>query len=169
MITLEKPVPGDPAADPAGEANLAAMLKAARSLLDGEMDLIAGLANLSALLKFFLADVNWAGFYLLKGKDLVLGPFQGLPACSFIAEGKGVCGKAVLDAKTVVVADAHAFPGYIVCDSASASGIVLPLFRKGAVFGVMDIDSPVLDRFSPLDADYLERVSRVTGEFLDRV
>jgi GAF domain-containing protein len=165
MIILEKPVPGD--SD--GEKNLSAMLEAARSLLDGEADLIAGLANLSALLKFDLANVNWAGFYLLKGKDLVLGPFQGLPACSFIAEGKGVCGRAVLDAKTVVVADAHAFPGYIACDSASASEIVIPLFRNGEVFGVMDIDSPVLNRFSQLDADYLERVGRVTEEFLDRV
>jgi len=148
---------------------LATLLESAQALLKDETDLIAGLANLSALLKFFLADVNWAGFYLLKGKDLVLGPFQGLPACSFIAEGKGVCGRAVLDAKPVVVADVHAFPGHIACDSASASEIVIPLFRKGAVFGVMDIDSPVLNRFFPVEADYLEQVGRVVGEFLDRV
>jgi GAF domain-containing protein len=167
MITLEKPVPGDSDAD--GEKNLSAMLEAARSLLDGETDLIAGLANLSALLKLYLADVNWAGFYLLKGKDLVLGPFQGLPACSFIAQGKGICGLAVLDTKPVVAADVHAFPGHIACDSASASEIVIPLFRNGEIFGVMDIDSPVLNRFSPLDADYLGRVGRIIGEFLDRV
>jgi GAF domain-containing protein len=157
-------------AEPAMDGGKAAELPdAARSLLDGETDLIAGLANLSALLKSYLADVNWAGFYLLKGKDLVLGPFQGLPACSFIAEGKGVCGRAALDAKSIVVADVHAFPGHIACDSASASEIVIPLFRNGKVFGVMDIDSPVLNRFSTADADHLEQVGKVISEFLDRV
>jgi GAF domain-containing protein len=151
------------------EANLALMVESVKAILAGEADLIAGLANVSAVLKFYLDDVNWSGFYLLKGKELVLGPFQGLPACARIAEGKGVCGKAVLDKRPVLVEDVHKFPGHIACDSASASELVIPLFRRGDVFGVLDLDSPRLARFTELEAEYLAQAGKVIDGFLDRV
>ncbi|WP_043923566.1 GAF domain-containing protein [Leadbettera azotonutricia] len=151
------------------EANLALMVESVRAILEGETDLVAGLANASAALKFYLNDINWSGFYLLKGKDLVLGPFQGLPACARIAEGKGVCGKAVMDKKPVLVEDVHKFPGHIACDSASASELVIPLFRGGEIFGVLDLDSPRLARFTELEAEYLEQTGKVIDGFLDRV
>jgi GAF domain-containing protein len=142
---------------------------AVQAMLETETDLIAGLANVSALVKMYLSDINWAGFYLLKGKDLALGPFQGLPACARIGWGKGVCGRAVLDQKTVLVPDVHAFPGHIACDSASASEIVVPLFKGGGVFGVLDIDSPRPDRFSQADADCIERACDHINRFLERI
>ncbi|MDR0876923.1 MAG: GAF domain-containing protein, partial [Treponema sp.] len=101
--------------------NLALMVQAVKGVLEGETDLIVGLAQVSAVIGVYLNEVNWVGFYFLKGKELVLGPFQGLPACSRIGEGKGVCGRAVLEKETIVVGDVHAFPGHIACDSASAS------------------------------------------------
>jgi GAF domain-containing protein len=150
------------------EENPAHIAEAVKAVLDGETDLVAGLAQISAVIKVYLADINWAGFYILKGKELVLGPFQGLPACSRIGEGKGVCGKAVLEKKTIVVADVHAFPGHIACDSASASEIVIPLFKGGQIFGVLDIDSPVLNRFSGSDTDCLKQTGSIINEFLEK-
>jgi GAF domain-containing protein len=151
------------------EANLALMVESVKAILEEEADLISGLANVSAVLKFYLDDINWSGFYLLKGKDLVLGPFQGLPACARIAEGKGVCGKAALDRKPVLVEDVHKFPGHIACDSASASELVIPLFKGGDIFGVLDLDSPRIGRFTELEAEYLAKAGKVIDEFLDRV
>ena len=114
------------------------------------------LANASALLYQSMADLNWAGFYLMRGGQLVLGPFQGKTACIHIAVGRGVCGTAVEQAATQRVPDVHAFPGHIACDSASNSEIVVPIIQNGAVVGVLDIDSPVFDRFSAEDQAGLE-------------
>ncbi|MDR1306496.1 MAG: GAF domain-containing protein [Treponema sp.] len=149
------------------EKNLAALVKSAEFLLEGEEDPIAVLANISAAIYAYLPRINWAGFYLLKGKDLVLGPFQGLPACSRIGEGKGVCGAAVRDGKTLIVDDVRTFSGHIACDSASASEIAVPLFVRGKVRGVLDIDSPVPGRFTGLEREYLEQIGKRTGAFLE--
>jgi L-methionine (R)-S-oxide reductase len=127
------------------------------SVLAGERDWICNLANTSALLRQILPDLNWAGFYLLKDSDLVLGPFQGKVACVRIPVGKGVCGTAASRRATVVVPDVHAFPGHIACDSASNSEIVVPLLREGCLLGVLDLDSPNLNRFDADDAHGLER------------
>lgn len=131
------------------------------ALLEGEQDMIANLSNASALLHQFLEQVNWVGFYLMKENELVLGPFQGLPACVRIAIGKGVCGTAVAERKTLVVPDVHAFPGHIACDAASQSEIVIPLIKNGQVIGVLDIDSPIKKRFSSEDQQGLERFVEV--------
>jgi GAF domain-containing protein len=152
----------------AGE-NLSRMVPAIRSLLEDESDLIAALANVSALIKCCLDDINWAGFYFLKGRELVLGPFQGLPACSRIGEGKGVCGRAVREGRPLVVPDVHQFPGHIACDSASASEMVVPLFRGETIFGVLDVDSPVPNRFAKLEADQLILAGAAVNAFLERI
>ena len=131
-----------------------------QALIEGESDLTANLANTSALLNLALEDLNWVGFYLLKSPDeLVLGPFQGKPACLRIPVGKGVCGTAVASGQTQRVADVHAFAGHIACDGASNSEIVLPIFAQGRVVAVLDIDSPSLDRFDAEDQAGLERVA----------
>ena len=124
---------------------LCAML---RGLTEGVPYKISNLANASALLWDSLTTLNWAGFYLLEGDRLILGPFQGKPACIEIPIGKGVCGTAALRRETILVPDVHAFPGHIACDSASNSEIVVPLMKNGEVLGVLDIDSPLLDRKS---------------------
>lgn len=124
----------------------------ARALMDGETNAIANAANLSALLYHALPEVNWVGFYFVEGDGLVVGPFQGRPACVRIPMGKGVCGTAAARRETIVVSDVDAFDGHIPCDSASRSEIVVPLIRGGEVFGVLDVDSPVLGRFDN-DAD----------------
>jgi L-methionine (R)-S-oxide reductase len=127
------------------------------ALLTGEQDLIANLSNTSALLNQFLEDINWVGFYLLKDNELVLGPFQGLPACVRIPIGRGVCGTAVSKKQTIVVEDVHAFPGHIACDAASKSEIVIPLIKNDEIIGVLDIDSPIEARFTQEDQVGLER------------
>lgn len=127
------------------------------ALLTGETDQIANLSNASALLNVFLSDVNWVGFYVMKDGELVLGPFQGLPACVRIPVGRGVCGTAAAKKETMVVEDVHAFPGHIACDAASNSEIVIPLIKNGEVIGVLDIDSPIKNRFSPEDKSGLEQ------------
>lgn len=131
------------------------------ALVEGEWDTIANLANASAALMVALEDVNWAGFYLLRGGELVLGPFQGRPACIRIPLGKGVCGTAARQNETFRVPDVHAFPGHIACDSASRSELVIPLHHKGGVVGVLDLDSPLPERFSAADQAALEECARV--------
>ena len=131
------------------------------ALLHGETDVIANLSNASALLNQFLTDVNWVGFYLMKDGQLVLGPFQGLPACFRIPVGRGVCGTAVEKQETILVEDVHAFPGHIACDAASNSEIVIPLCKEGKVVGVLDIDSPLKARFTHEDAQGLEKFVNV--------
>ena len=117
---------------------------------------IANLANASAVLMEALKEINWVGFYRMEGQNLVLGPFQGKPACIEIPVGRGVCGRAVETGQTQLVADVHAFPGHIACDSASRSEIVVPLYRDGQVAAVLDVDSPQVGRFSQADKEGLE-------------
>ena len=126
----------------------------------------ANLANASALLWQHLPGINWAGFYLLQGDRLILGPFQGKPACIEIPLGKGVCGTAAARNETVLVPDVHRFPGHIACDSASNSEIVVPLRKNGLVYGVLDIDSPHLGRFTSEDRKGLERVAEIISFYL---
>ena len=136
------------------------LLSQISSLIEGESDLVANLSNVSALLNLALNDLNWVGFYLLKSPEqLVLGPFQGKPACLRIPVGRGVCGVAVATGQTQRVADVHAFVGHIACDTASNSEIVLPIFANGRVVAVLDIDSPLLARFDAEDQIGLERVA----------
>ena len=132
------------------------LLSQAGALLEGERDTGANSANLASLIFHTLPDLNWAGFYWTKGGELVLGAFQGKPACVRIALGKGVCGTAARDAKTIIVDDVHQFPGHIACDTASASEIVLPLVLEDRVIGVLDLDSPKPWRFDDADAIGLE-------------
>ncbi|MFS0787519.1 GAF domain-containing protein [Shouchella sp. 1P09AA] len=143
------------------------LLKQAKALLEDETSTLANYANASALLGQFLGDINWVGFYLLKENELVLGPFQGLPACTRISIGKGVCGTAVSKNQTMRVADVHAFPGHIACDAASNSEIVIPVRQNGNVIGVLDIDSPIKDRFSEEDQVYLEQFVATIEPFLN--
>lgn len=147
---------------PADKGELYAQLRRDLThMLAGERDFIANLANCSALLYHTLEQVNWAGFYLLKGRELVLGPFQGKPACIRIMLGRGVCGTAAVRRQTVVVADVHEFPGHIACDSASQSEIVVPMLAGDRLIGVLDIDSPVKHRFDALDAAGLESLASI--------
>jgi len=136
------------------------------ALLEGESNSIANLSNASALLNQFLERINWAGFYLMEDGELVLGPFQGLPACVRIPVGKGVCGTAVADKKTMLVEDVQAFPGHIACDAASRSEIVIPLMKEDQVIGVLDIDSPELSRFTEDDQKGLELFVEVLAKHL---
>jgi L-methionine (R)-S-oxide reductase len=130
-------------------------------LLEGERDMIANTANMSALIFQFLPDLNWAGFYFMRGPELVLGPFQGKTACVRIAVGRGVCGSAVERKESIVVPDVHAFPGHIACDSASRSELVVPLIKDGRVLGVLDLDSPHPNRFDEEDCEGCETLVRI--------
>lgn len=141
-----------------GYEELASQLQ---GLLAGERHRIANAANTAALLYGALPEVNWVGFYFLEGGELIVGPFQGKPACVRIALGSGVCGTAAARLETVVVRDVREFPGHIACDAASNSEIVVPLLRGGALFGVLDIDSPRLARFDEIDRDAIERLAAI--------
>lgn len=134
------------------------LIKQARAITEDVPHLTANLANLSALIRQSLDDINWAGFYLREGDKLILGPFQGNVACVEIALGKGVCGTAAQQDATQLVPDVHQFKGHIACDSASRSEIVVPLHRDGEVVGVLDIDSPTLSRFTQEDQEGLEKL-----------
>ena len=138
------------------------------ALMDGVPHRIANLANASALLYAELEDLNWAGFYFLEGGKLVLGPFQGKPACIEIEVGKGVCGTAVQEERSQLVPDVHLFPGHIACDSASNSEIVVPLWVNGTIVGVLDIDSPWPGRFTTEDQAGLEAAAEIIAQMLTR-
>lgn len=140
----------------------------ADALIADESDLIANMANLSALLFLEMPDLNWAGFYILRNNELVLGPFQGKPACVRIAVGKGVCGTAVATGDIQLVRDVHEFPGHIACDAASNSEIVLPVRHAGQIIAVLDIDSPSLARFDQADAAGLARIVQVFEQRLEQ-
>ncbi|WP_199090410.1 GAF domain-containing protein [Bosea sp. ASV33] len=131
------------------------------ALLAGESDAIANAANTSALLFQMMPDLNWAGFYIMRSGELVLGPFQGKPACVRIPVGKGVCGAAVAQQKSMLVEDVHAFPGHIACDAASRSELVVPLVGRDGVIGVIDLDSPSPARFDADDQAGIERIAAI--------
>ena len=142
----------------------AELCEQARGLLHDESDRIANAANFAALVYHALPDLNWAGFYFYDGTELVVGPFQGKPACVRIALGRGVCGTAAATRETQVVRDVHAFPGHIACDAASRSEIVVPLYEGERLLGVWDVDSPVPARFDDTDRAGMERLAQI---FLD--
>ncbi|MGM1047084.1 MAG: GAF domain-containing protein [Bacillota bacterium] len=139
----------------------AQVLNQLKALIHDEPNAVANLANSSSLLNHFLKDINWVGFYLYDGKELVLGPFQGLPACIRIPLNRGVCGTAAAELKTLVVEDVHAFPGHIACDAASNSEIVVPVIKDGQLYGVLDIDSPLVNRFDQEDREFLEQFVQI--------
>ena len=144
----------------------AELQKQAAALTEGVPHPIANLANLSALLMQELERLNWAGFYLLDGDKLVLGPFQGRPACIEIPGGRGVCGTAAETGQTLCVPDVHAFPGHIACDGRSRSELVIPLLKEGVPRGVLDLDSPDPGRFTAADAEGLTPIAQMIGEWL---
>lgn len=148
------------------EENYELVIKQLEALLAGESNQVANLANTAALLNQFFEEVNWVGFYLNDGNELVLGPFQGLPACVRIPFGKGVCGTAAEKRETVRVEDVHLFPGHIACDAASESEIVVPIIKDGQLLGVLDIDSPRKNRFDEVDQLYLEKFVQALVRFL---
>ncbi|MHB1391887.1 MAG: GAF domain-containing protein [Clostridia bacterium] len=143
------------------------MLVRLEGLLSSETDWLANLSNAAALLYANLPDINWSGFYFMKKDELVLGPFQGKTACTRIKPGKGVCGTAVVEMKTQLVPDVHLFPGHIACDSASNSEVVVPLIKDGTLYGVLDIDSPIKNRFDELDAKYLQLFANKLNKYID--
>ncbi|MEK4875663.1 GAF domain-containing protein [Bacillus sp. FSL W8-0102] len=144
------------------------VIKQLKALMESETNRIANLSNASALLNQFLKEINWVGFYLYEQEknELVLGPFQGLPACVRIPLGKGVCGTAAAERKTIRVEDVHQFPGHIACDAASQSEIVVPMIKAGQLIGVLDIDSPIINRFDEIDQSMLEQFVHALVEFL---
>ena len=137
------------------------LLEQLKSLIENERNVIANLANASALLHLSLEEINWAGFYLAEGEELILGPFQGKPACIRIPFGKGVCGTAAQTDTVQRIDNVHLFAGHIACDGASNAEIVIPLHKNGKVVGVLDIDSPVFHRFSETDQQILEQFCRI--------
>jgi L-methionine (R)-S-oxide reductase len=144
------------------QENYELVKKQLQALLHGETNQIANLSNTSALLNQFLDRINWVGFYLMdENNELVLGPFQGLPACVRIPLGKGVCGTSAKNRETLRVEDVHQFPGHIACDAASNSEIVIPLMKDGKLLGVLDIDSPEKNRFDELDQVQLEEITAI--------
>lgn len=149
--------------------NYEALFSAIRAHLEDENDLIANLANISAFIYHSLEGLNWAGFYIMRDEALVLGPFIGKPACTRIALDKGVCGAAATQRKILVVPDVHQFPGHIACDGDTNSEIVLPLYKNGEVFGVLDIDSPLLNRFTDIDEEYLTKIAECISGYLDKL
>jgi L-methionine (R)-S-oxide reductase len=148
------------------EDNYELVKKQLKALVEDEKNQIANLSNASALLNQFLDRINWVGFYLMDEKELVLGPFQGLPACVRIPVGRGVCGTAVQKKETILVEDVHQFPGHIACDAASQSEIVVPLVKNGEVIGVLDIDSPEKARFDEIDKQKLEEFVEVLMTYI---
>ncbi len=140
------------------------ILENIKSFLEDETDWVANAANAAATIGFLLHDLNWVGFYLKRDKTLKLGPFWGKPAVTTINIGEGVCGTSAQTLKTIVVKDVHQFPGHIACDLFSNSEIVIPLFKNDELIGVLDIDSPEIDRFSPVDQKYLEKIATYIAE-----
>jgi len=137
------------------------IIEQVQALIHDETDFLANMANTSSLLYHLLPEVNWVGFYLYREEQLILGPFHGKPACVRIAIGKGVCGTAAERKETIVVPDVHQFPGHIACDAASQSEIVVPMIKEGRLIGVLDIDSPIKNRFDETDQTYLEKIVEI--------
>lgn len=148
------------------EKNYELVQKQLLALIEDETNRIANLSNAAALLNQFLDEINWVGFYLYEEDQLILGPFQGLPACVRIPMGKGVCGTSAATEKTLRIEDVHQFPGHIACDAASRSEIVIPLMKDGKLLGVLDIDSPITDRFDEMDQQGLEKFAEILSNHL---
>ena len=148
------------------KARMAELLNFVKIQVEDEKDPLALMSNISAFIMSSTRDLNWAGFYLLKDGELVLGPFQGLPACTRLTLDKGVCAKAFNDKKITKVDDVHEFADHIACDSASESELVVPLFRDGKVYGVLDLDSPSKNRFTDLEVDTFDKLARLIEKYL---
>ncbi|MFE4704588.1 GAF domain-containing protein [Peribacillus simplex] len=148
------------------EENYVLVQKQLLALIEDETNRIANLSNAAALLNLFLDEINWVGFYIYEEGQLILGPFQGLPACVRIPMGKGVCGTSAATEKTLRVEDVHQFPGHIACDAASRSEIVIPFMKDGKLLGVLDIDSPITDRFDEMDQQGLEKFAEILSNHL---
>lgn len=144
--------------------NMIVMLE---GLISDEKDIITNLSNASALINALMDRINWVGFYIMKNYELVLGPFQGLPACNRIKVGSGVCGTAVSDRKILRIEDVHNFEGHIACDAASNSELVIPIIKNNKVYGVLDLDSPYVGRFSQLDEKYLKECVQILNKYID--
>ncbi|WP_312653044.1 GAF domain-containing protein [Proteiniclasticum sp.] len=155
--------------DPKGmsrEKRLKSALLFTKAQLKNETDTLANLANISAVINMYMDDINWVGFYLMRSGELILGPFQGKPACNRIEIGSGVCGTSVKEGKTQLVDDVLSLDNHIACDSASRSELVVPIYRNGEIFGVLDIDSPSLARFTELEKQYMEELVALLQESL---
>lgn len=155
--------------DRSGKIAYEDLINAAKSLVDGEPDAIANMANVAALIWQYVPDLNWAGFYRMLDGELVLGPFQGKSACIRIALGKGVCGTAAKTGQTQRIADVHSFPGHIACDAESQSELVIPVFADNKVIAVLDLDSPLPERFSQEDQEGLEQLVKAISASLKKV
>lgn len=149
------------------EERLKYMIILLKGQLSSEKDDLANISNATGIINACVDKLNWAGFYLLREDELVLGPFQGLPACNRIAIGKGVCGKAVETREIQLVPDVHLFPGHIACDSASNSELVVPIIKDSKIIGVLDLDSPIKERFSALHVEYFTKLVDVLNEYVN--
>lgn len=147
--------------------NYHTMLLMLKGQLQGEEDLIANLSNASSIINTMVDNINWAGFYLMKGGELVVGPFQGKPACNRIKIGKGVCGTAALEKKVQRIDNVHDFEGHIACDAASNSEIVVPIIKDNVVYGVLDIDSEEFSRFGELEEEYFVKFVEILNEYIN--
>ena len=165
MTLLQTPTTSSPAKNEL----YASLVSQLRSLLEGERDFTANAANFASLIFHSVPELNWAGFYLHKNDELVLGPFQGKPACVRIEIGKGVCGTAAQQRQTILVGNVHEFPGHIACDSESNSEIVIPLINNEQLIGVLDLDSPVFGRFDDDDASGLNELAKIFIAMSDKV
>lgn len=157
----------DKVKDMANEERLKYMLFLAKSQLSSEKDDLANISNITGIIMACVENLNWAGFYILRDEELVLGPFQGLPACNRIAIGKGVCGTAVKTREVQLVPDVHQFPGHIACDEASNSELVVPIIKDGNVYGVLDLDSPIKNRFTELEKEYFIKLVDILNEHIN--
>lgn len=149
------------------EERLKYMLILLKGQLSSEKDNLANISNVTGIIMACVDRLNWAGFYIIRDNELVLGPFQGLPACNRIAIGKGVCGTAVATREVQLIPDVHLFPGHIACDDASNSELVIPIIKENKVFGVLDLDSPIKNRFTVLEAEYFVKLVNILNEYID--
>lgn len=149
------------------EERLKYMLILLKGQLSSEKDNLANISNVTGIIMACVDRLNWAGFYIIRDNELVLGPFQGLPACNRIAIGKGVCGTAVATREVQLIPDVHLFPGHIACDDASNSELVIPIIKENKVFGVLDLDSPIKNRFTELEAEYFVKLVNILNEYID--
>ncbi|HEY8362089.1 MAG TPA: GAF domain-containing protein [Tissierellaceae bacterium] len=157
----------DKVKDMTNEERLKYMLILVKSQLSSEKDDLANISNVTGIIMACVENLNWAGFYILRDDELVLGPFQGLPACNRIAIGKGVCGTAVKTREVQLVPDVHQFPGHIACDEASNSELVVPIIKEGKIYGVLDLDSPIKNRFTELEKEYFVKLVDILNEYIN--